>query len=134
MHQVTVYLCILCRLHAQAAQLTAEEKAAFKQVFDSYDENKDGHISSSEVKTVLNKLGQYPTDEEIAEFIKVCDVDKNGTIEFNEFCRSVAESRRKVSQINCNTVLCHGSCFGACNTTAITQLYWKEKNKCVASH
>lgn len=58
--------------------------------------NKDGHITSKELKTVLKKLGQNPTDEEIADFIKACDVDKNGTIEFGEFCRYLVGLRRKV--------------------------------------
>lgn len=71
--------------------------------------NKDGHITSGELKTVLKKLGQNPTDAEIAEFIKVCDVDKNGTIEFSEFCRYLVESRRKVSDCNPVFVL-HRAC------------------------
>lgn len=74
-------------------------------MFDSFDVNKDGHITSSEVKTVLKKLGQNPTDEEVAEFIKVCDVDKNGTIEFNEFCRYLVELRRKVSMHTANACM-----------------------------
>lgn len=66
--------------------------------------NKDGHITSSEVKTVLRKLGQNPSDEEVAEFIKVCDTDKNGTIEFNEFCRYLVETRRKVRTMHTHCV------------------------------
>lgn len=58
--------------------------------------NKDGHITTGELKTVLAKLGQNPTDEEVAEFVKCCDTDKNGTIEFSEFCRYLVELRRKV--------------------------------------
>ena len=50
---------------------------------------------------MLKKLGQNPTDEETAELIRVCDVDKNGEIEFNEFCRYLVELRRKVSEIAC---------------------------------
>ena len=58
--------------------------------------NKDGHITSGELKTVLKKLGQNPTEQELSEFIRTCDVDKNGTIEFGEFCRYLVDSRRKV--------------------------------------
>lgn len=78
------------------AQITEEERTAFKKVFDQFDVNKDGHITSSELKTVLKKLGQNPSDEEVAEFIKVCDKDKNGTIEFGEFCRYLVDQRRQV--------------------------------------
>ena len=69
-------------------------------MFDQFDVNKDGHITSSEVKTVMKKLGQNPTDKEVAEFIKVCDTDKNNTIEFNEFCRYLVDTRRKVSLLS----------------------------------
>ena len=67
-----------------------------------FDKNKDGHITSAELKEVLGKLGQNPTDKEVAEFIKVCDVDKNGMIEFGEFCAYLVKLRRKVRDIaNC---------------------------------
>ena len=77
-------------------QITDAEREAFKKQFDLFDKNKDGHITSAELKEVLGKLGQNPTDEEIAEFIKVCDVDKNGTIEFGEFCTYLVKLRREV--------------------------------------
>jgi len=67
--------------------------------------NKDGHITSKELKTVLKKLGQNPTDEEIADFIKVCDVDKNGTIELGEFCRYMVGLRRMVRNLYKDTCL-----------------------------
>ena len=79
-----------------AGQITDVEREAFKKAFDEFDVNKDGHITSSELKTVLKKLGQNPTDQEIADFIKACDVDKNGTIEFGEFCRYLVDLRRKI--------------------------------------
>ena len=84
----------------QASQITDEERAAFKQIFDQFDVNKDGHITSSEVKTVMNKLGQNPTDEEVTEFIKTCDTDKNNTIEFSEFCRYMVDIRRQVRGVS----------------------------------
>lgn len=84
---------------SQAAEpITDVEKEAFKKVFDEFDVNKDGHITSKELKTVLKKLGQCPSDAEVAEFIKACDTDKNGTIEFNEFCRYLVGLRRKVGR------------------------------------
>lgn len=81
----------------QAAEpITDTERAGFKKVYDEFDLNKDGHITASELKNVLKKLGQNPSDEEVQEFIKACDTDKNGTIEFNEFCRYLVGLRRKV--------------------------------------
>ena len=77
-------------------EITEVERKAFKTQFNMYDKNKDGHITSGELKDVLRKLGQNSTDEEIAEFIKACDVDKNGTIEFGEFSSYLSKQRRKV--------------------------------------
>ena len=80
----------------QANQPTPAERADLRMRFDLFDKNKDGHITCGELRDVLGKLGHRPTDAEIQEFIKVCDTDKNGTIEFNEFCKYLVNLRRKV--------------------------------------
>ena len=85
-----------CNISSIQAQVTDAEREAFKKTFDVYDKNKDGHITAAELQDVLGKLGQKPTKEEIDEFIKACDIDKNGTIEFNEFCKYLVQQRRKV--------------------------------------
>ena len=67
---------------------------AFGQITRSNCRRVDGHITTGlDLKTVLKKLGQNPTDSEIAELIRVCDIHK---IEINEFCRYMGELRRKV--------------------------------------
>ena len=81
-------------------QISDEERAAFKQVFDCLDFNKDGHITSKEVKEVLKHLGMNPPDEEVKEFIETCDTDKNNTIDFSEFCSYLVDMRRKVKKNN----------------------------------
>ena len=85
------------------AQITEEERAVFIQTFEAFGQitrsncrRVDGHITTGDLKTVLKKLGQNPTDSEIAELIRVCDIHKNGEIEINEFCRYMGELRRKV--------------------------------------
>ena len=83
--------------------VTEVERKAFKETFDLYDKNGDGHITKDELREVLGKLGQKPSDAEIAEFIKVCDTDKNGTIEFKEFCRHLVTKRRMVRSIANNS-------------------------------
>ena len=70
---------------------------AFGQITRSNCRRVDGHITTGDLKTVLKKLGQNPTDEEIAELTRVCDIiHKNGEIEINDFCHYVGELRRKV--------------------------------------
>lgn len=80
----------------QANQPTPAERAELRKRFDLFDKNKDGHITCGELKEVLDKVGHRPTDAEIDEFVRVCDTDKNGTIEFNEFCKYLIHLRRTV--------------------------------------
>ena len=57
-----------------------------KEAFDKFDKNKDGHISSSELKVVLQAMGQDPSDDVVQKMLKFVDKDNSGTIEFGEFC------------------------------------------------
>ena len=53
---------------------------------------------------MLKKLGMNPPDEEVKEFFKVYDTDKNNTIEFSEFCSYLVDMRRKVRTFNTITL------------------------------
>ena len=73
-------------LAAEEEGKTSEEKiAAMKEAFYKFDENGDGNITTSELGTVMNNLGKFPSEEELQTMINEVDVDKNGTIEFEEF-------------------------------------------------
>ena len=114
-----VRLCVYCYsacLHApcfsQAEEITEAEKKAFKQVFDTFDKNKDGHISIGELKAVMNRLGHNPSDEDLAGFVKECDVNKNGTIQFSEFCHCLFRLRKTVSSHKCkDSCTCNICCL-----------------------
>ena len=56
--------------------------------------DKDGHIATGQLRTVLKTLGQNPSDKEVAEFVQACAM--NGKIEFNQFCSYLVNYRRKV--------------------------------------
>lgn len=62
--------------------------AQFEQVrdaFNIFDKNKDGTISSDELRSVMKSLGLNPSETEIMDMIDSADVDKNGVIDINEF-------------------------------------------------
>lgn len=80
--------------------ITSYEREEYKKIFDDFDVNGDGHISSSELKNVLTQLGQNPTQDEIDRFIEVTDTDKNGTIEFDEFCLHLVKTRRAIFNVS----------------------------------
>ncbi|KAB1212169.1 putative 3,4-dihydroxy-2-butanone kinase [Morella rubra] len=66
-------------------QLTEEQIAEFKEVFNLFDKDRDGFITKKELGTVLTSLGQNPTEAELQDMIKEVDADQNGTIDFLEF-------------------------------------------------
>ena len=67
------------------AGLSEQEIATMKREFLSFDSDGDGTISSQELSTVLRSFGDEVSEEEVKKVINTFDIDKNGTIEFNEF-------------------------------------------------
>ena len=68
-----------------ADKIPADKYSECKEIFDLFDKNGDGSISSTELDNLLRALGAKPTPEEIQEMINEVDKDNSGRIEFNEF-------------------------------------------------
>ncbi|KAI0494935.1 hypothetical protein KFK09_025081 [Dendrobium nobile] len=66
-------------------RLTSAEIAHLKEVFNLFDKNGDGFITSEELGTVMRSLGQNPTEVQLQNMISECDADKNNAIDFPEF-------------------------------------------------
>lgn len=56
-----------------------------EQVFQNFDVNKDGKISPSELRDVLEALGDHATDEEAIQMLKAVDTDGDGYIDLDNF-------------------------------------------------
>ncbi|XP_028127370.1 calcium-binding protein LPS1-alpha-like [Camellia sinensis] len=56
-----------------------------KQVFNKFDVNGDGKISSSELGSILSSLGYSATDDELQTMIREVDSDGDGVIDLDEF-------------------------------------------------
>ncbi|VDN59313.1 unnamed protein product, partial [Dracunculus medinensis] len=54
-------------------------------IFREFDLNGDGFIQKDELKAVMVKMGQCPTDEELNAMFIAADKDRDGNIDFNEF-------------------------------------------------
>ena len=67
-------------------KFSEEERNQLKQAFALFDLDGNGFITNDELGTVLRKMGQEPTDEEIEQMIHEIDEDGDGTIDFDEFC------------------------------------------------
>ncbi|CAD6187558.1 unnamed protein product [Caenorhabditis auriculariae] len=56
-----------------------------KVIFREFDINGDGFIQRNELKAVMQKMGQSPTDEELNAMFNSADRDNDGNIDFSEF-------------------------------------------------
>ena len=55
------------------------------EAFAVFDVDKDGYITKSERRQVMNRLGENLTDAQLDAMIKEADSDKDGKIDINEF-------------------------------------------------
>ncbi|DBA75242.1 TPA: hypothetical protein ACH3X1_010533 [Trebouxia sp. C0004] len=78
----------------EAAQLTDEQVAEFKEAFALFDKDGDGTITTKELGTVMRSLGQNPTEAELQDMINEVDADGNGTIDFPEFLNLMARKMK----------------------------------------
>ena len=60
-----------------SSYLTAPE---FKEVFKMFDVDGDGTVSTEELKDVMAKLGQNPSEKELTDMIN--EVDEDGAFSF----------------------------------------------------
>lgn len=76
---------------------TTEEKTAdqeekeLRDAFRVFDKHNRGYISASDLRAVLQCLGEDLSEEEIEDMIKEVDVDGDGRIDFNEFVHALGE-------------------------------------------
>lgn len=68
----------------QSIMTDADEVKEMERIFNCFDANGDGKISSAELSKALEKLGQAsPSD--IQHMMAEIDADKDGFIDFKEF-------------------------------------------------
>lgn len=53
-----------------------EKLAEYKESFDLFDKDKNGRISTKELKAVMNSLGQNVTDAEVKQMINQADLNR----------------------------------------------------------
>ena len=58
-----------------------------KDAFFTFDMSGNGFVGGSEIRFVLDALGEIVTDEEIDEMIRMIDQDGDGQVNFKEFYR-----------------------------------------------
>lgn len=76
--------------------LNETQVAEYQDAFSALDTDHDGFIRSSQLGQILRAIGENPTDAEVQDMINEIDSDGNGSIEFPEFLRMMAN---KVSDL-----------------------------------
>jgi calmodulin len=65
--------------------LPEEKIAECREIFNLFDKDKDGSITTKELGEVMKALGANPTQSELQEMLNEVDTDGSGKIEFKEF-------------------------------------------------
>ena len=60
----------------------------FRRVFDNIDADKDGYITSRDLKTTFSKMMVDSSESKIQKWISMRDVDQDGKVAFEEFIMS----------------------------------------------
>ncbi|XP_010558635.1 PREDICTED: probable calcium-binding protein CML18 [Tarenaya hassleriana] len=68
-----------------AAKLGDEQLAELREIFRSFDQNKDGSLTELELGSLLRSLGLKPSQDQLDALIQKADRNNNGMIEFSEF-------------------------------------------------
>merc|ERR1719220_2794568 len=70
--------------------LSEEQIGTFQDAFCEFDTDHDGVINSKELGAVMRKIGQNPTEAELADMVNEVDKDGTGSIDFPEFLSLMA--------------------------------------------
>jgi len=64
-------------------------QAMMRGCFREFDINGDGTIDRAELDNVFKSLGKQFSQEELDRMISLCDKDKSGTLDYEEFVKKV---------------------------------------------
>lgn len=70
-----------------------EDEEELRQAFKMFDKSGSGYICASDLRVVIQCLGEDLTEEEIDEMIAEVDIDGDGRIDFQEFLACMCEDK-----------------------------------------
>lgn len=73
----------------QPVKLDDEQLSELREIFRSFDRNKDGSLTQLELGSLLRSLGLKPSEEQLEALIQKADKNSNGMVEFSEFVAMV---------------------------------------------
>ncbi|KFK45019.1 hypothetical protein AALP_AA1G334000 [Arabis alpina] len=76
--------------HKVSKKLDEEQIAELREIFRSFDRNKDGSLTQLELGSLLRALGVKPSPDQFETLIDKSDTKSNGLVEFPEFVALVS--------------------------------------------
>lgn len=79
----------------EASNETKDDKGFYEQrkmLFSTFDRNGDGFITTRELRDSLWGIRIFMSEEEVNEIVVRSDRNRDGTIDFDEFCRLLVDS------------------------------------------
>ncbi|KAF4393357.1 hypothetical protein CsatB_009983 [Cannabis sativa] len=74
---------------SSSAKLDDQQISDLREVFRSFDSNKDGSLTQVEMGSMLKSLGLKPSPDQVEALINQADTNHNGLVEFSEFVAMV---------------------------------------------
>ncbi|GJJ76798.1 hypothetical protein EMPS_09157 [Entomortierella parvispora] len=69
----------------QNVTFTEDELTQFRDLFQTYDKNKDGRVDAQELHALTKSLGEPATAEELDFVVKSFDANHDGALDYQEF-------------------------------------------------
>ncbi|GFO12054.1 calmodulin [Plakobranchus ocellatus] len=70
---------------SQSKKEEQEQEKVWREIFELFDKDKNGHICKEELGHVMRALDMDPTQKELDAAVKELDKDGNGVIEYHDF-------------------------------------------------
>ena len=74
--------------------IVSDKEKEIKDIFDKYDSNRDGNVTSDELANILKAINLDVSDEEIKEIIEELELEGNNEINYEDFV-SIVNRREK---------------------------------------
>ncbi|CAM9964616.1 unnamed protein product [Ascophyllum nodosum] len=65
-------------------EFSQQEKAKIKQTFVAFDVNEDGQIDMMELRGILSRMGEMPSEKQLQDVMREADTDGSDTLSFAE--------------------------------------------------
>ena len=92
---LTMGLKVATEVRNVPINLSYQEAKHYSQIFKDFDKDNDGHISIHDLRKALKEIGENVSDDHLRELIAEVDINKNCTIEEEEFLQ-VSRGRMRV--------------------------------------